>query len=212
MSYETVKRSIDLVGAIVGLILFSPIFLVTAVAIKLLSPGPILAEVPPRVGKNGQLFHMYKFRSMVKNAHYLFATDPALKEKYEEFKRNSYKLSDDPRVTALGRFLRKTSMDEIPQFVNVLRGDMSLIGPRAYFPDELREQLKVYPYTSECIELVLTVKPGITGLWQVSGRSQINFDRRIELDAQYAKNLSLWLDLKILLKTLPALIFARGAV
>lgn len=212
LRYELLKRGIDIVGSIIGIIVFSPIFLLVCVAIKLFSPGPVMAEMPPRVGKEGRLFHMFKFRSMVKNAHYMLATDPNLQNIYEEFKRNSYKLPDDPRVTPLGHFLRKTSIDEIPQFFNVLRGDMSLVGPRAYFPDELEEQQKVYPHTKEFVSMLTKVKPGITGLWQVSGRSQINFDKRIELDAEYVKKCSLLVDLKILLKTFPALLSGKGAV
>lgn len=212
MKYDHLKRVLDIIGALIAIVLFSPAFLLVLLAIKLFEPGPILAEMPPRVGKDGKLFYMYKFRSMVKNAHYLRETDPVFRARYEEFKRNSYKLVDDPRVTKLGKLLRKTSMDEIPQFFNVLKGDMSLIGPRAYFPDELREQQKVYPHTREYVELLLKVKPGISGLWQVSGRSQINFDKRIVLDAEYVKHYSLWFDLKILAKTLPAMIFAKGAV
>lgn len=210
--YEPMKRVIDIVGAIVAIMLFAPAFIGVIAAIKILTPGPIFAEMPPRVGKNGRLFHMYKFRSMVQNAHYLLLTDPKFKELYEEYKRNSYKILEDPRVTTLGRFLRKTSLDEIPQFFNVLKGDMSLIGPRAYFPDELKEQQIVYPQTKPLVKLLLEVKPGITGLWQVSGRSKINFDKRIELDAEYARNFSFMLDFKILLKTLPTMLSGKGAV
>lgn len=212
MSYQPFKRIIDIIGAIVGIIVFSPIFLLIISAIKIFSPGPVFAEMPPRVGKGSKLFHMYKFRSMVKNAYYLLASDPKFKELYEEFKRNSYKLEKDPRVTRLGRFLRKTSLDEIPQFFNVLKGDMSLIGPRAYFADELKEQLEVYPYTKKYVNMLGRVKPGITGLWQVSGRSEINFDKRIVMDAQYVEKCSFWLDLAILLKTIPAMLSGKGAV
>lgn len=212
MLYQPFKRIIDFVGAVIGIIVFSPVFLAIIVAIKIFSPGPIFAEMPPRVGKDGKLFHMYKFRSMIKNAHYLLANDPGFRELYEQFKRNSYKLEKDPRVTSLGRFLRKTSLDEIPQFFNVLSGDMSLIGPRAYFPDELKEQLRVYPETRKYVEMLANLKPGITGLWQVSGRSEINFDKRVAMDAQYVSNCSFWLDLKIFLKTFPAMLSGKGAV
>lgn len=212
MIYETAKRVIDITGAVVGIIVFAPAFIGVIIAIKVFTPGPIFAEMPPRVGKNGRLFHMYKFRSMVKNAHYLLLTDPKFKELYEEYKRNSYKILEDPRVTPFGRFLRKTSLDEIPQFFNVLMGDMSLVGPRAYFPDELKEQQIVYPQTKPLVRLLLEVKPGITGLWQVSGRSKINFDKRIELDAEYVRRHSFFFDLTILLKTLPTMLSGKGAV
>lgn len=207
-----VKRCIDIIGAIVGMIVFAPFFIAVVFAIKFLTPGPVFAEMPPRIGRNGKLFHMYKFRSMVKNAHYMLLTDPKFKELYEEYKKNSYKILEDPRVTPLGRFLRKTSLDEIPQFFNVLKGDMSLVGSRPYFPDELEDQQKVYPDTRELVKLIMQVKPGITGLWQVSGRSKINFDKRIELDAEYVRRRSLWFDVKILAKTLPAMLSGKGAV
>ncbi len=212
MIYQYIKRFFDVCGAALGIVVLSPFFVLIIIAIKLLSPGPVFAEMPPRVGKNGKLFHMYKFRSMVKNAHYMLLTDPAFKQLYEEYKKNSYKIIRDPRVTPLGRFLRKTSLDEIPQFFNVLRGDMSLIGPRAYFQEELREQQVIYPQTQPLVKLLLEVKPGITGLWQVSGRSEINFDKRIELDAEYVRRCSFFFDLKILLKTFPALLSGKGAI
>lgn len=211
IAYAPVKRCLDLLGALIGIILFSPIFFVAAVAIKITSPGPLFAEMPPRVGKDGKLFHMYKFRSMVKGAYYMLQTDPKMKELYEEFKRNSYKLSDDPRVTPIGKFLRKTSIDEIPQFFNVLRGDMSLVGPRAYFPDELEHQQQIYPHTREFVSMLTRVKPGITGYWQVSGRSEINFDKRIEMDAEYVKRCSLPFDIEIMVKTLPVMLSGKGA-
>ena len=210
--YKICKRLIDIVGSLVGLTVFLPIYLVTVIAIEIDSPGTILADTPKRVGKNGSLFRLLKFRSMIPNAHNLLHTDPRFKKLLEEYKKSSYKLHDDPRVTKVGKFIRKHSIDEIPQFLNVLKGEMSLVGPRAYYPFELEEQQKKYPNTVALVKEVLTVKPGITGQWQVSGRSAINFDKRIEMDAQYARRKSIFYDLMILIKTPVAMITGKGAV
>ena len=206
------KRLIDIVGSFLLLILFLPIIIPTAIAIKLNSPGPVLADVPERVGYGGGSFKMLKFRSMVINAHHLLRTDPRFKSLYEEYKKGSYKLKKDPRITSVGRFIRKHSFDEIPQLINVLMGDMSLVGPRAYYPDELENQQKKYPHTQKLVDRVLSIKPGITGLWQVTGRSEINFDKRIAIDAQYVDKISLIEDLKIILKTPLVMISGRGAI
>lgn len=206
------KRIIDVVGAVVLLIVFFPIYAVAAIAIKLDSKGPIFADVPERVGANGKKFKMYKFRSMIVNAHFLLRKDERFKKLFEEYKKSSYKLRKDPRVTNVGKFLRHHSIDEIPQFINVLRGEMSLVGPRAYYPDELENQQKQFPHTKKLMKKVLSIKPGVTGLWQVSGRSEINFDKRIALDAQYVDDLSLILDLKIIFKTPLVMLTGNGAV
>ncbi len=206
------KEVFDVFLAILLIVIFSPIAVLVAVIIKLDSPGPILADTPERVGKDGKLFKMFKFRSMVENAHSLLREDPKLKSLYEQYKKNSYKLKKDPRVTVWGKFIRKHSLDEIPQLLNVLSGDMSLIGPRAYYPDELVNQQKKYPNTKTLVKKVLSVKPGITGYWQVSGRSEINFDKRIAMDADYVDKRSLLYDLKILFKTPLAMISGKGAV
>ena len=212
-SYDrSFKRVFDVCVTLLLLVIFSPIAVLVAVIIILDSPGPILADTPERVGKDGKLFKMFKFRSMVENAHSLLREDPKLKSLYELYKKNSYKLKKDPRVTVWGKFIRKHSLDEIPQLLNVLNGDMSLIGPRAYYPDELVNQQKKYPKTKTLVKKVLSVKPGITGYWQVSGRSEINFDKRIAMDADYVVKRSLWYDLKILLKTPLAMISGKGAV
>lgn len=210
--YEVCKRLIDIFGSLIGLIVFFPVFLVTSIAIEIDSPGTILADTPKRVGKNGSLFRLLKFRSMIPNAHNLLHTDPRFKKLLEEYKKSSYKLHDDPRVTKVGKFIRKHSIDEIPQFLNVLKGEMSLVGPRAYYPFELEEQQKKYPNTVALVKEVLTVKPGATGQWQVSGRSEINFDKRIEMDAQYARRKSIFYDLMILIKTPVAMITGKGAI
>lgn len=210
--YPLFKRVIDMSGALLLGILFSPLILATILRIKLDSPGPILADTPQRVGRDGKLFKLYKFRSMVINAHEKLRNDPKLAKLYTEYKRNSYKLKEDPRVTQVGRFIRKHSIDEIPQLLNVLRGEMSLVGPRPYYPDELVEQQRKYPHTKELVKIVLSAKPGITGHWQVSGRSEVNFDKRIKMDADYVKKRSISMDLKILFKSPWAMITGKGAV
>jgi lipopolysaccharide/colanic/teichoic acid biosynthesis glycosyltransferase len=213
MSYLPIKRAMDFSLAIILGVFFFPICVFTAIAIKLESPsGPIFADTPKRLGKNGRPFYPYKFRSMIPNAHYLIHNDPKYKKLFEEYKKNSYKLKEDPRWTKVGKFIRKYSIDEMPQFINVLKGEMSVVGPRPYYPDELEIQVQKYPNTKESIKLALSVRPGITGQWQVSGRSDINFDKRIDMDAHYAKHVSLWYDLKILFKTPLAMLSGKGAV
>lgn len=210
--FPIVKRIIDIFLSLILLTLFSPIMLITALAIKLSSPGPVFADTPKRVGKDGNLFYPYKFRSMIMNAHLLLRTDPKFKKLYDEYQKSSYKLFHDPRVTPVGKVIRKHSVDEIPQLLNVLKGEMSIVGPRPYYPDELEKQQRIYPKTKNMVKEVLTVKPGITGYWQVTGRSEVNFDKRIEMDAYYAKKRSLLLDLQILAKTPWAMISGKGAV
>lgn len=206
------KRLIDIVGSLIILIIFSPICFLIAIFIKMESSGPVFADTPQRVGEGGSLFKMYKFRSMIENAHLLLRKDPKMKSLYEQYKKNSYKLKEDPRVTTVGKFIRKHSLDEIPQLINVLRGEMSLVGPRAYYPDELSNQQQKYPQTRKLVKEVLSIKPGITGYWQVSGRSEVNFDKRIAMDAEYVKKRSLWYDIHILLKTPWAMISGKGAI
>lgn len=206
------KRLIDIIISFILLILFSPISILTAIFIKLDSEGPILADVPERIGEKGKKFKMYKFRSMISNAHYILRTDPNLRNLFREYKKSSYKLKKDPRITKFGKFIRKHSLDEIPQLINVLKGEMSIVGPRAYYPDELENQLVEYPKTKKLVNKVLSVKPGITGLWQVSGRSEVNFDKRIAIDANYVDNISLWKDLEIMLKTPIVMLNGRGAI
>src|SRR3990167_7758541 len=206
------KRIVDIIGAIILLLFFSPLALLILFLIKIDSKGPILADVPERIGAKGKKFKMYKFRSMIINAHYLLRTDPRFKKLFDEYKRSSYKLKKDPRVTNIGKFIIRHSIDEIPQLINVLKGEMSLVGPRAYYPDELENQLSQYPHTKKLVNQVLSVKPGITGLWQVTGRSEINFDKRIMIDADYVKNISLWEDVKIIFLTPIVMVSGKGAV
>ncbi len=216
MFYDFSKRIFDVVGSLIALVIFSPIMLLVALLIKLTSYGPIF-YAPERVGKNGKLFRMYKFRSMymykIKNeqvhAEKYLEKDPQLKAKYQS---NSYKLKDDPRVTFLGKFLRKFSLDELPQIVNILLGDMSLVGPRAYQQDELLHQQRVYPETQKFVKIILKARPGASGPWQVSGRSFINFDKRVVMDAQYLKKRSILYDIVIIAKTPFAMISGKGAI
>lgn len=209
MVYDFIKRLMDIIGAIVGITVFSPLLLAVAMAIKLNSRGPVMADTPMRVGKNGKLFKMFKFRSMVVGAQDLLQQNPEL---LKEYKKNSYKLHNDPRVTSVGKFIRKFSIDEFPQFFNILKGEMSLVGPRAYYPFELEEQQKKYPKSRDFVKVILSSKPGLTGVWQVSGRSEINFDKRVEMDAQYVQRRSVLYDIYLIAKTIPAVLFGRGAI
>jgi exopolysaccharide production protein ExoY len=211
--YRVLKRIIDILSSVFLIILFSPIIVAVILAIKMDSSGPMLADTPRRVGKNNKYFYPYKFRSMIVNAYYLLRTDPKFKEAYEEQQKGgNYKIKNDPRITNVGRFIRKYSLDEIPQLLNVLKGEMSLVGPRPYYPEELQKQQKVYPQTKELVKEVLSVKPGITGFWQVSGRSELKFDKRIQMDADYAMKQSIVLDVWIILKTPWAMISGKGAL
>lgn len=209
MFYDFTKRAMDILGSLVGIIVFSPILIAVALAIKLDSRGPVMADTPMRVGKNGKLFKMYKFRSMVIGAQDLLQKNPEL---LKEYKKNSYKLHNDPRVTKVGKFIRKFSIDEFPQFFNIIKGEMSLVGPRAYYPFELEEQQKKYPKSRDFVKVILSSKPGLTGVWQVSGRSEINFDKRVEMDAQYVQRRSVLYDVYLIAKTIPAVLFGRGAI
>ncbi len=210
MVYDFLKRFLDLLGALFFLVILSPILILTVIAVRVTSKGPIFVEQSNRVGKKSRFFRMYKFRSMIKNSHKLIRTDPKYKKLLDEYKNNSFKLKSDPRITSIGGFLRRFSIDELPQLFNVIKGDMSLIGPRALYPDELFEQKKKFPNFESLINQALSVRPGMTGLWQVSGRSKIGFEKRIELDSHYAKSKSLFLDLVILLKTPWAVFVGEG--
>lgn len=211
--YEFIKRIIDVVSSIILIIIFCPVIVLVALAIKMETPGPVLADTPKRVGKGGKLFYPYKFRSMIAHAYYLLKTDPKFRKAYEEQQKGgNYKIANDPRVTRVGKFIRKHSLDELPQIFNVLKGEMSLVGPRPYYPEELAEQQKHFPNTKELVQEVLSVKPGITGYWQVSGRSKINFDKRMNMDAEYVRRRSIWYDVWIILKTPWAMISGKDAL
>ena len=187
--YSFVKRAFDFGASLVGLVCLSPVLLVTAAAIKLESEGPIIFS-QDRVGLNGKKFKMYKLRSMVSNAE-------ELKEKLLEQNEMSgpmFKMKDDPRITKVGKFIRKTSIDELPQLINVLKGDMSLVGPRPSLPKEV-EQFEPWMYER------IQVKPGLTCYWQVSGRNNIDFEDWMKLDIKYVRERSLLGDLKLVFKT-----------
>ncbi|MDD2224961.1 MAG: sugar transferase [Candidatus Shapirobacteria bacterium] len=195
------KRTIDIVGSLILLILFSLIMLITMVLIKISSPGPIFFK-QKRVGKNSHQFWMYKFRSM-----YTGDNDKRLRENYpdlwKKYKESGWKLemSEDPRITPIGKKIRSLTIDEFPQLINVLKGDMSLVGPRAYREEELQEQEKKYPKTKKYIDIIRSAKPGITGVWQTSGRNDISFEQRAKMDAAYIKKQSFLDEILIILKT-----------
>ncbi len=194
-----VKRTVDIIGALLGLVLGAPLFGLIALAIRLDSPGPIIFR-QTRVGLGGRPFQMYKFRSMYEGAE----EQQALLAILNEARGPIFKIRDDPRLTRVGRFLRRTSLDELPQLINVLRGEMSLVGPRPPLPAEV-EQYK------EWHKKRLEAPPGMTGLWQVSGRSRLSFDEMVLLDIYYIENWSLWMDFKILARTVPKVLFGEGA-
>ena len=198
--YNGVLKSVfDLAITIPGLLLIAPLFIFLAILVKLDSPGPIFHR--RRVlGQNGRVFDAFKFRTMYVNGDEILARYPKLRQ---ELNKN-YKLKCDPRVTRVGTFLRKFSLDELPQLLNVLARDMSLIGPRIIAPEELNKY-------GQYRETLLLVLPGLTGLWQVSGRSNTTYDERVALDVQYINKWSLWLDIKILLRTVPAVLRGDGA-
>ncbi|MCL5291414.1 MAG: sugar transferase [Actinobacteria bacterium] len=203
------KRSIDLAGSIIGLTLLSPLLLAIAILIKCDSSGPAIF-VQRRIGGGGKEFAFYKFRSMYSDCgegvhqDYMMRLIAAGSGDGLRGKNGCFKMEDDPRVTGLGRFLRKTSLDELPQLINVLKGEMSLVGPRP----AIRYEVESYePWHMRR----LSVLPGITGLWQVSGRSEKNFHGMIASDLEYIDNWSIWLDLKIILKTFLVIFNTRGA-
>lgn len=199
-TYLFSKRLIDIIGASCGIILLSFLFIIIAILIKIEDPKGSVFFSQKRVGLNGKEFKMFKFRSMVSNA------EEKLAEllKYNEIKGAMFKLKDDPRITRVGKFIRKTSIDELPQLFNVLRGDMSLVGPRPPLPREVA----VY---SDYDKQRLMVTPGCTGLWQVSGRNSLGFEEMVELDLQYIQNRSLLYDIKIILKTCLILFGSKDA-
>jgi lipopolysaccharide/colanic/teichoic acid biosynthesis glycosyltransferase len=196
---RAMKLALDYALALPGLLLIAPLFIFLAILVKLDSPGPVFHR--RRVlGKDGRTFHAFKFRTMYVNGDEILARYPKLRQ---ELNKN-YKLKCDPRVTRVGSFLRKFSLDELPQLLNVLARDMSLIGPRIIAPDEISK----YGQYGQTLMLVM---PGLTGLWQVSGRSNTTYDERVALDMQYITTWSVWLDIKILLRTIPAVLKGDGA-
>jgi exopolysaccharide biosynthesis polyprenyl glycosylphosphotransferase len=199
------KRILDVLGAALLILLTSPLLFACAAAVKRSSPGPVLFR-QKRLGRDGNEFMLYKFRTMyyeegLESIHKVFVAELI---KNGSVKRESYKMTQDPRITRVGQFLRRMSLDELPQLLNVLKGDMSLVGPRPPLPYELES------YQNWHLKR-LSVRPGITGLWQVAGRSEVPFDEMVMLDLYYIENWSLWMDISIALKTLPAVISGKGA-
>ena len=201
---NVIKTAFDYILTLVGAVFISPLLVYIAYRIKKEDPGPVFFA-HTRIGKDGKPFPCYKFRSRVVNSQEMLqkylAENPAAREEWER----DFKLKDDPRVTPIGKFLRSTSLDELPQIFNVLRGEMSLVGPRPVIQEELDK------YYGETAKLYCTVKPGITGLWQVSGRSDIGDDGRVAVDATYIKYRSMWGDIVILWKTIGVVLMKKGA-
>ena len=206
-SYYIIKRAIDVTGALLGLIFLSPVFLLLAIWVRLDSPGSIihrrrvLAKQKYSRREPPQTFNAYKFRTMIDNADDILKSDPNLMEQYQK----EYKLVEDPRVTSVGAKIRPLSLDELPQLVNILRGQMSLVGPRMITPPELAM------YGTDAARL-LSVKPGLTGLWQVSGRTNVPYYERVRLDMYYIENRSILMDLQILWRTVGCVLARKGAV
>lgn len=199
-SYLVMKRAIDIIGSFCGLIVLSILFVIIAILIKVEDPKGRVFFKQLRVGKDGKQFYMYKFRSMASDA------EERLKEllALNEVSGAMFKMKNDPRVTKIGRFIRKTSIDELPQLLNVLKGDMSLVGPRPPLPREVDE------YTNYDKQRLLVI-PGCTGLWQVNGRSNTTFDEMVEMDLQYIKTRNITLDIKIMIKTVFELFGSKNA-
>lgn len=199
--YKIVKRTTDIVLSSISLVILLPIFALIALAIKLESKGPVFFK-HTRIGKDGKIIKIYKFRSMVDNAEDLIKKFTP--EQMKEYKEN-YKLTNDPRVTKIGKFLRKTSLDELPQLINIIKGDLSIIGPRPVVADELKK------YGTN-IEKFLSATPGLTGYWAANGRSCTSYEQRMQMELFYIDNMSLKLDAKVFLKTVEAVAKGRGAV
>ncbi len=205
-----IKRGVDVIFSLLVLIIGFPFFLAIALLIKITSKGPVFFA-QKRIGENGEEFTLYKFRTMRVNAddsiHREFTKNFILgkfeKSSLDVDKGSVYKITDDPRVTGIGSFLRRTSLDELPQFINILKGEMTIVGPRPPLPYE-------YEYYDDWHKLRLKVKPGLTGLWQVSGRSSVPFNEMVMLDLYYIENWSLLLDLKIMLQTIPVMFRGSG--
>ena len=209
--YKVAKRTFDILLATLIWIITSPFMLIIAIIIKLSDGGDIFASSPIRIAKNKYLF-MYKFRTMHTNGdENLKNENPILYEQYLE--NHKLPLNADPRVTRIGKFLRRTDLDELPQVINVIMGNMSIVGPRPYHKWEIDKIVRENdPIAIKNIKDIETVKPGMTGLWQVSGRNRLKLKERLELDALYARNQSIWLDLRIILKTPYTVISGKGRI
>lgn len=199
--YEICKRIFDIVSSVIALIITSPFFIIVAIAIRLESKGKIIFG-HTRIGKNGVPFKVYKFRSMYENAAEIFEsfTEDQKKEYYENFK-----LDNDPRVTRVGNFIRKTSLDELPQLINIIKGDMSVVGPRPIVEKEIKKY-------GQYFNKVFSVKGGLTGYWQANGRSCTSYEDRVKMDIYYIDNRNFWFDIKIIFKTVVSVVKKEGAV
>ncbi|MDQ3008148.1 MAG: sugar transferase [bacterium] len=203
MTYDQQKRILDIIVALGLFIIFLPIWIIVPILIFFESGSPLIFR-HRRMGLGGKAFFLYKFRSMVKDADDILHNQD--KKLLREFKNGDWKIQNDPRITKLGRVLRSLTIDEFPQLYNVLKGEMSMIGPRAYLEKELQDQTARYPETKLLVDDILSVKPGITGPWQVSGRNEVPFPVRAKMDAAYARKKSLINDIEILMKTPKAMI------
>lgn len=198
-----IKRSFDIVGSILALLLFSPLLLMLALLVKTSSPGPVFYG-HTRIGRNGKAFRCYKFRTMVQNGEEILKNHLLQNSAAREEWLATRKLQDDPRVTRVGAVLRKLSLDELPQLFNILRGDMSFVGPRPVVQDELDLYGRAAVY-------YLRSRPGLTGLWQISGRNDVPYRRRVAFDRRYVENWSFAFDLVIIVRTVPAVLASRGS-
>lgn len=205
MTYQQQKRALDLIVSVGLIILFTPFWIIIPILIYLDTGGPVIFK-HTRVGKDGEEFMIFKFRSMIPNAQR--ALELKYPELYKKFKAGDWKIEakNDPRITKLGRLMRAFTIDEFPQLFNVLKGEMSMVGPRAYVKQELKEQMDKFPETKKYLNNILAVKPGITGVWQTSGRNEIPFTKRAKIDANYANDHCIWHDIKILLMTPKAML------
>ncbi len=213
MLYKIIKRAFDILFSLTLLLLLLPLFLLISFLIWVFDRGEVFVKAPLRIGQNGKEFRMLKFRTMIPNAHGLLLKNPQYRELKKKWQKNGNKLKidDDMRITKIGRILRKTDIDELPQLFNVLFGEMSLIGPRPTYKNEIESYLRNNPKDVKYWKIVNTIKPGITGIWQVSGRNSIGMHRRLVIDSNYVKNLNLLTDLRILVKTPYIVITRRGA-
>lgn len=199
-----IKRTFDILFSLFVLLAFSPVYLLIGLAIKISSKGNVF-YFQERIGRGGKTFHCFKYRTMYEDADErlqdILSNHPELKDEWEQTR----KLKNDPRITPVGLFLRKTSLDELPQFVNVLKGDLSVVGPRPVVQEEITNHFGHKAYK------ILSIRPGITGIWQVSGRSDTSYENRVKMDEKYVDTRSFWLDLLLVLKTIPCMIFSKGA-
>jgi len=217
MFYEISKRILDIVVSIIALILFSPVIIIFAILIKLESPdGPIFNDINDRVGKDKKIFKMYKFRSMIMRAHdweYQLKLHPDWKPFYDEWKEiGKLPAERDPRMLKIGPFIRKSDLDEALEFINVLIGNMSVVGPRAPYEKELQGYIEKYPEIKKYVDDVYSVKPGITGVWQVGGRNSVPIPERFKMDAQYARERNILTDIVVIIKTPIVMITRKGAM